>query len=238
MGVNPLPRAVPEGFDDLYLHRGRVHARRAPGSRRSGSGPRSCRGMGRSRLRLHISSRPGLGALDMNVGKPAKPFRQVPVAVAQQFHRRRNEHQANERRVEQQRDGDAKPHLLEHHKVAPGEVAQDRDDDQGGAGDNPARRRRCDLPRLRRFRCSSPARDRTVGRATRLDWAAVASSPIGDLRCQVRQRNPQGRFRSKSESSNRRSQPKRTRHRIRGGWPPRLQSPNPPSRRPRSFAAR
>ena len=77
----------------------------------------------------------GAGALDLQVGEPVEPARQVPVAFAEQAHGGRDEQQAHEGRVERERDGDAEPHLLEGDELAGGEAGEDDDDDRRGAGD-------------------------------------------------------------------------------------------------------
>src|ERR687897_342008 len=82
--------------------------------------------------------RSAFAALDVDVGEPVKPFGQVPVALAERLHGGRDEHEAGESGVEQERDGNAESHLLEHEQLAAGEAAEDGDDDQGGAGDDAA----------------------------------------------------------------------------------------------------
>ena len=74
-------------------------------------------------------------AFDLEVGEPLEPLRQVPVALAEQAHGGGDEQQADERRVERERDGDAEAHLLEGDELAGGEAAEDDDDDRRGAGD-------------------------------------------------------------------------------------------------------
>src|SRR6266540_3780734 len=93
-------------------------------------------------------------SLDIEVRKPLEPARQVPVPLAEQLHRCGHKHRADERRIDQQRDCDPEPHLLEHHEVACREAREDGDDDQRGARDD-ARRR------------ADPVRDR-VGVVARL----------------------------------------------------------------------
>ncbi len=51
--------------------------------------------------------------LDAEVRQPVQPARQVPVAVAQQRHRRRHQDRADDRRVEQHGDAEAEAHLLQ-----------------------------------------------------------------------------------------------------------------------------
>ena len=110
-------------------------------------------------LAAHNASRPArrsrprsLGPLDLDARQPLEPARQVPVPRAEQLHRRREQHRADDRRVDQQRDRDPEAHLLEHDEVAHGEAGEDGDDDQRRAGDQ-ARGRR------------DAVDDRVVGRA-------------------------------------------------------------------------
>ena len=77
----------------------------------------------------------GRAAFDLQVGQPLEPARQVPVAFAEQAHGGGDEQQADERRVECERDGDAEAHLLEGDELAGGEAGEDDDDDRRGAGD-------------------------------------------------------------------------------------------------------
>src|SRR5687768_481248 len=48
-----------------------------------------------------------MGTLDLYVRQPFEPPGQVPVALADQCHRRGHEHRADDGRVDQQRRGDA-----------------------------------------------------------------------------------------------------------------------------------
>jgi hypothetical protein len=59
--------------------------------------------------RFEACSRPGLGSFDVDVGEPGKPGRQVPVALAEQLHRGRDQYEADDGGVEQQGDGYAEP---------------------------------------------------------------------------------------------------------------------------------
>ena len=49
---------------------------------------------------------------------PVEPLREVPVAVAEQLHRRGNEHHAHDRRVDEHRDGEAEAEQLQRAVVA------------------------------------------------------------------------------------------------------------------------
>ena len=79
--------------------------------------------------------------LDLDVREPLEPARQVPAAPVEQGERARQYDRADDRRVEQERDGDAEAHLLEHHELPGGEAGEDDDDDQRRTGDDPRRRR-------------------------------------------------------------------------------------------------
>ena len=79
----------------------------------------------------------GRVSFDVDLGDPAQPGGEVPVPVAEELHARRDEHGADDRGVDEEGDGDAEAHLLEHDQVAGGEAAEDGDDDQRGAGDQP-----------------------------------------------------------------------------------------------------
>ena len=79
-------------------------------------------------------------ALDVDVGKPGEPGRQVPVPASEKLHRRGHDHGADDGRVDEERDGDPEAHLLEHDQVAPGKAGEDRDYDQRRPGDQTCRR--------------------------------------------------------------------------------------------------
>src|SRR5205823_7244096 len=70
----------------------------------------------------------------------AKPARQVPVPAAEQAHGRREDHRADNRCVEQERDCDTEAHLLELDEIALREAREDRDDDQRRTRDDPGGR--------------------------------------------------------------------------------------------------
>jgi hypothetical protein len=53
----------------------------------------------------------------LEVGRPLEPFRQVPVPAAEQLHRRRQQHRADDRRVENDCDGEADAVLLQGHDL-------------------------------------------------------------------------------------------------------------------------
>src|SRR5215211_4638294 len=62
---------------------------------------------------------------------------QPPVPAAEQRQRGRNDHGADERRVDQDCGAQPESHLLEHHELPAGEPGEDGDHDQRGAGDQP-----------------------------------------------------------------------------------------------------
>jgi hypothetical protein len=88
---------------------------------------------------VRIPRRPAIGRLDLDVGGPPKPSGQVPAAVAEQAQGAGQDDQADERGVQEQGDGDAESHLLEHDELSAGEAAEHGDDDEGGTGGRPAR---------------------------------------------------------------------------------------------------
>ena len=70
-------------------------------------------------------------------GDPIEPFREPPVAVAQNFHDRGHQHQADEGRVDQDGDREPEPHLLyDRHRIHH-EREEDADHDGCGRGDDP-----------------------------------------------------------------------------------------------------
>src|SRR5580704_13355231 len=80
---------------------------------------------------------PGAGRLDLEVGQPSEPSRQVPAAVAEEAQGAGENDHADERGIQQQSGGDAEAHLLEHDELPAGEAAEHHDDDKGGPGDDP-----------------------------------------------------------------------------------------------------
>src|SRR5215211_1075500 len=79
-------------------------------------------------------------SLDVEPRKPLKPAGQIPVALAEELHRCGHEHTADECRVDQQRNRNSEPHLLQHDEVPCREAGEDGDDDQRGARDDARRR--------------------------------------------------------------------------------------------------
>src|ERR1019366_5976518 len=68
--------------------------------------------------------------------QPVQKAGQVPGPSAEQAHRAGEDDDADDGRVEEERDGDAEAHLLEHDELASGEADEDHDDDQGRPGDD------------------------------------------------------------------------------------------------------
>src|SRR5262249_1674585 len=98
------------------------------------------------RLENVTSSRPLMcgpkrGCLDLKSRQPVEPAWQVPVPASQQVHHGRKQDRADDRRVDQQGDGDPETHLLEHDELARGETREDGDENQRCAGDEPRTRR-------------------------------------------------------------------------------------------------
>src|SRR5829696_8218849 len=58
-----------------------------------------------------------LGALYAHVREPRQPPGQVPIALPERLHRCRDEDGADDRRVDQQCNGNAEAHLLERDRV-------------------------------------------------------------------------------------------------------------------------
>ena len=79
---------------------------------------------------------PPSGASD---GSQLEPGRQVPVPLAEQLHRRRHEHRADDRRVDQDGDREAEAHLLHHDHAQAREQPEDGDHDDRGARHRPGR---------------------------------------------------------------------------------------------------
>src|SRR5262245_18809935 len=63
-------------------------------------------------ISVHLRGRPAAD-LDVEPRQPLEAARQVPVPASQQLHGRRQEHAADERRVEDHRDGEPDAHLLD-----------------------------------------------------------------------------------------------------------------------------
>ena len=102
------------------------------------------------------------------LGSHCEPARQVPVALAEQAHGGGDEQQADERRVEGERDGDAEAHLLEGDELAGGEAGEDDDDDRRGAGDQAGGGG--DAVDDRALRCRRSALQRSWMRLSRNTW--------------------------------------------------------------------
>ena len=90
----------------------------------TGSG---CAGLGFRRRR-------GSRSLRRHSRQPLEPLRQVPVPVAEELHRRRQQHAADDRRVDEDRDRQPHAQLLEDQQRQGGEDREDRDHHGGGAG--------------------------------------------------------------------------------------------------------
>ena len=70
--------------------------------------------------------------LDVQVGEhPVEPARDPPVARAEQFHRRRNEHHADDRRIDQNGESHAQTEQLQLTVVAQNETAKTKGPDSG-----------------------------------------------------------------------------------------------------------
>src|ERR687892_261438 len=91
-------------------------------------------GLRRGRRRLDV--RRGLGLATLASGKPLEPARQVPVPLAEQLHRRRQQHGADDRGVDQDRRRQPDTELLEHQEREHPEDREDADHDDRGAGDD------------------------------------------------------------------------------------------------------
>src|SRR3954453_3812053 len=70
------------------------------------------------------------GVAVLETRQPAEPARQVPVGVAEQLHRRRQQHCADERCVDEHRGCEADAHLLEVEERERGEDAERTDHDE------------------------------------------------------------------------------------------------------------
>src|SRR5829696_2504113 len=82
-------------------------------------------------------SRGGLGCrLVLEAGEPSERPRQVPVAIAEELHRRGQEHRADQRRVDQDGGGQADAHLLHVDHRQDGEHEEGADHDGGSARDD------------------------------------------------------------------------------------------------------
>ncbi len=80
-------------------------------------------------------------AFDVQVGQDlVQPFRNPPVLVAEQLHRRGNEQHADERGVDQDRARQAQAEQLDGPKIFQHEAAKDDDHDQRCGGNDPCRR--------------------------------------------------------------------------------------------------
>src|SRR6266545_3788247 len=119
------------------------------------------------RLDLRLRQRAGAGGhcgrrdrLRLCFGRerrqPLEPPRQVPVPLAEQLHRGRQEHGAHDRRVDEHRDREAEPHLLHRDLAHRGEEREDADHDERGARD-------------RSRRAGDRVRDRFLRPLTRVD---------------------------------------------------------------------
>jgi zinc protease len=78
-------------------------------------------------------------ALHVDLRQPLQPLRQVPVAVAQELHRRGHQDRPHDRRVQEDRDREAEAHLLQRRDPTARERREHRDHDHGRAGDDAAR---------------------------------------------------------------------------------------------------
>ena len=87
-------------------------------------------------LRRDSGSCIGLGLVGVEPRQPLEPLRQVPVPVAEQLHRRRQEHGADDRRVDQDRRREPDAELLEERHRERAEDREDADHDDRGAGDD------------------------------------------------------------------------------------------------------
>ena len=76
-------------------------------------------------------------ALDVDVWKQAIETREPPVAVAEQFHRGRHQHHANQRRIDEDGDRHAEAEHLQFAAVAHHERGEDAHHDQRSGGDDP-----------------------------------------------------------------------------------------------------
>src|ERR671919_1729436 len=83
--------------------------------------------------------------------EPLEPAREVPVPVAEELHRRRQEYGADDGGVDEYGGGESDPELLEEEHRERGEDREHADHDDSRAGDNAGRR-------------LDPVRDRGVGR--------------------------------------------------------------------------
>ena len=77
-----------------------------------------------------------LGLVVLELGKPLEPLRQVPVPLAEQLHRRRQQHAPDDRRVEENRHGQPDAELLEERNRERAEDGEHADHDDRGAGDD------------------------------------------------------------------------------------------------------
>ena len=122
---------VAEQTAELYGGRGAAaHALRLARQPRCATGTP----VGRSSGRLGLRPLGCAGGLVGDAWQPAEPARQVPVPVAEQLHRRRQQHAADDRGVDQDRRRQAHAHLLELDRRQRGEDREHRDHHRGRAG--------------------------------------------------------------------------------------------------------
>src|SRR5581483_9830295 len=112
------------------------------------SSPSSSRSLPSERIRLALaatgelvppSSSASLQRRGGDANHPCDPGRQPPVVAAHDRHRRRHHHRADERRVEEDRDGETAAELLEADDAPGQEPGERRDHDHGGRGHDPPR---------------------------------------------------------------------------------------------------
>ena len=96
----------------------------------------------------------GAALIGCDLGQPVEPLRQVPVPVSQELHAGRKQDHSDNGRIDEDRDGQSNPELLEAEYAAGGEGGENDDHDRRGAGyltrcqPNPRRHRRFVLAAL------------------------------------------------------------------------------------------